>query len=72
MVNTYYQKHKEKLRKGARERISKSFWRRKKGEKSLKTDIKIFLKKKNKTGVSIILKVIKIFLRNKSKSKLST
>ena len=34
-------------------------------------DIKIFLKKKKKKSVSILMNVIRIFPRNKSKRKLS-
>ena len=46
MVNNYYQKHKERLRKEARERSFKTFLKKKKikYEKRLKKDIKILLK----------------------------
>ena len=40
-------------------------------DKRPKTDIKIFLKKKKKESVSIIVNVTRIVLKNKSESKLS-
>ena len=46
MVHTYYQKHKEKLPKEARERYQN--FQKKKGKKRPETDNKIFLKKKKK------------------------
>ena len=49
MVNKYYQKHKERLRK---EHVKV------KGEKRSEIGIKIFLKKENKTNVSIRKNII--------------
>ena len=47
MVNRYYQKHKERLQIKARERYQNLSEKKKiKGEKRLKKDIKILLKKK--------------------------
>ena len=47
MANKYYQKNKEKLRKEARERYQNlSEEEKEKRQKRLKTDIKIFPKKK--------------------------
>ena len=40
-------------------------------DKRPKTDIKIFLKKKKKESVSIIVNVTRIVLKNKRESKLS-
>ena len=58
VVNNYYQKHKEKLWKEARERYQNLSEKKKiKDEKRLQKDIKILLKKKKKKGVSIIRKV---------------
>ena len=46
MVNEYYQKHKEKFQKEAREKCQNLYEEEKeKGEKRPETDIKIFLKK---------------------------
>ena len=63
MVNKYYQKHKERLRKKHVQYI-KIFLKKKKtkGEKKLEKDITILLKKKKKKGVSIIRNVCKIYL----------
>ena len=70
MVNKYYQKHKEKLQKEAHEWHQNLLEEEKeKGEKELKTDIKIFLKRKKKKIVSIIMNVIRIFLMNLSEEK---
>ena len=52
MVNKY-QKHKERLRKEARERYQNLFEEEKKAKKGLRK-IKILLKKKKKKSVSII------------------
>ena len=73
MVNNYYQKYKEKLRKEIRERYQNlSVEKKEKGTERLRTNIKIFLKKKKKRTVSIInLNVTRIFLKNKSKGNLS-
>ena len=47
MVNKYYQKHKERLQREARERYQNSSEEQKtKGEKKPKKDIKILLRKK--------------------------
>ena len=46
MVNKYYQKHKERLQKEARERYQNFSEKEKKGGKRSEMDIKIFLKKK--------------------------
>ena len=49
MVNNYYQKHKERLRKEARERYQNLSEEEKiKGEKRLEKDIKMLLMKKKK------------------------
>ena len=72
MVNNYYQKYKEKLRKKVRERYQNLSEENKKVAERLKTNIKIFVKKKKKRTDSIInLNVTRIFLKNKSKGKLS-
>ena len=53
MVNKYYKKNKEKLRKETRERYQNlSEEEKEKDERRLETDIKIFLKKKRKTELS--------------------
>ena len=63
MTNHFYQKHKERLQKKARERYQNlSEEEKTKGEKRFQKDIKILLKMKKKKGV------IRIFLRSKSKS----
>ena len=63
MVNKYYQKHKEKLQKEARERYQNHSEEEKtKGEKKLEKGLKILLKKKKKKGVSIIRNVSKRYL----------
>ena len=63
MVNKYYQKHKEKLRKEALERYQNfSEEEKKKGKKGPETDIKIFLKRKKKKSVSTIVNVIRILV----------
>ena len=63
MTNHFYQKHKERLQKKARERYQNlSKEEKTKGEKRLQKDIKILLKMKKKKGV------VRIFLRSKSKS----
>ena len=63
MVNNYYQKHKERLRKEVRERYKNLPKKKKeKGEKRPEKDIKISLKKKNKKGVSIIRNVSRSYL----------
>ena len=64
MTTNYYQKDKEKIRKEARERYPKLSEEEKKDEKSSEKDIKIFLKKKKKKSISIIMNIIRIFLRN--------
>ena len=72
MVNNYYQKYKEKLRKKVRERYQNLSEENKKVAERLKTNIKIFVKKKKKRTDSIInLNVTRIFLKNKSKGNLS-
>ena len=59
MVNKYYQKHKERLQKEARERYQNFSEKEKKGGKMSEMDIKIFLKKNNnKNYVSIWGKII--------------
>ena len=64
MVNKYYQKHKERLRKETRERYQNlSEDEQDKKQKKLEKDINILLKKKKKKGNS--------FIRNVSKSYLS-
>ena len=63
MVNKYYQKHKERLRKEARaiyQNLSEE--EKDKRQKKLEKDITILLKKKKKKGVSIIRNVCKIYL----------
>ena len=63
MVNNYYQKHKERLRKEARERYKNLLKEKKeKGEKRPEKDIKISFKKKNKKGISIIRNVTRSYL----------
>ena len=63
MVNKYYQKHKPRLRKEARERYQNlSKEEKDKRQKRPEKDIKILLKKKKKKGVSIIRNVSKIYL----------
>ena len=53
MVNKYYKKNKEKLQKEAHERYQNlPEGEKQKRQKRLKTDIKIFLKKKQKVSVS--------------------
>ena len=53
MVNKYYKKNKEKLRKETRERYQNlSEEEKEKDERRLETDIKIFLKKKSKRELS--------------------
>ena len=47
MVNKYYQKHKERLQKEARERYQNFSGKEKKSGKRSEMDIKIFLKKNN-------------------------
>ena len=64
MTTNHYQKDKEKIRKEARERYPKLSEEEKKDEKSSEKDIKIFLKKKKKKSISIIMNIIRIFLRN--------
>ena len=50
MVNKYYQKHKETIRRKARERFQNLFEEKNiKGEKKSETDIKISPKKKKTT-----------------------
>ena len=64
MVNKYYQKHKERLRKETPERYQNlSEEEKDKKQKKLEKDINILLKKKKKKGNS--------FIRNVSKSYLS-
>ena len=72
VIKKYDQKLKEKLQNETRERYQ-NFLKNKqtKGKKRFETDIKIFLKEKEKNIVSIIVSVSKIFLRKKIKSKLS-
>ena len=63
MVNKYYQKHKENLRKEAPERYQNlSEEEKDKGKKRLEKDVKILLKKKKKKGVSIIRNVSRSYL----------
>ena len=63
MVNKYYQKHTERLRKEACEDI-KIFLKKKKTKSAnmLEKGIKSLLKKKKKKGVSIIKNVSKSYL----------
>ena len=72
MTTNYYKKHKEKLGKEVCEE-NQILSEEEKDKRQIRpeTDIKIFLKKKKKKGLSIIVNVIRIFLKNKSKSKLS-
>ena len=54
LVNKYYQKFKERLRKAASEEYENLFEKkRKKVEKRYERDIKLSLKKKNKSCMSI-------------------
>ena len=53
VINKYYQKHKKRLRKEAREGYQ-SLSEEKKKDKRPQKDAKILLKKKNKKGISII------------------
>ena len=53
VINKYYQKHKKRLRKEAREGYQ-SLSEEKKKDKRPQKDVKILLKKKNKKGISII------------------
>ena len=53
VINKYYQKHKKRLRKEAREGYQ-SLSEEKKKDKRRQKDVKILLKKKNKKGISII------------------
>ena len=63
MLNKYYQKNKERLRKEARERYQNLLKNKTiKGEKSLEKDIKILQKNKKKKGVSIIKNVKRTYL----------
>ena len=63
MVNKYYQKHKERLQKEARERYQNFLKKKnKKGKKRPEKDIKILLKRKKKKGVSIIKNVSRSYL----------
>ena len=64
MKNNYYQKHKEKLRKEAREiyQIKRKDKKGAKRKKRLEADIKIFLKNKKKKSVSIIRNVSRSYL----------
>ena len=53
MVNKYYKKQRIASKRSTG-KVPKSFWRRKKkDEKTLETDIKIYLEKKNKRKLSI-------------------
>ena len=63
MVNKYYQKTKEKLRKEACETYENlSEEEKTKGKKRLEKDIKMLRKKNKKKGVSILRKVSKSYL----------
>ena len=64
MVNKYYQKHKEKLRKEARERHQNlSEENKRKSINMLVSGIEIFLKKKKKGNVNMVVNKIRIFYR---------
>ena len=65
MANKYYQKHKERLQKEARERYQKK--KKIKGEKRLEKDIKNLLKKKKLYGKKMLEKGNKILLKTKMK-----
>ena len=57
MVNKYYQKHKETIRRKARERFQNLFEEKNiKGEKKSETDIKISPKKKKQQKLSECMK----------------
>ena len=51
MINKYYQKHKERLQKEARERYQNLSKEEKRQKKKLDKDINILLKKKKKASV---------------------
>ena len=53
VINKYYQKHKKRLQKEAREGYQ-SLSEEEKKDKRPQKDVKILLKKKNKKGISII------------------
>ena len=64
MVNKYYQKHKEKLRKEARERHQNfSEENKRKSVNMLVSGIEIFLRKKKKGNVNMVVNNIRIFYR---------
>ena len=73
MTINYYQKHKEKLRKEARERHQNlSEEEKEKRQKNAQGRYENLSEEENeKKSAIIIVNVIRIFLRNKSKSKLS-
>ena len=62
MVNKYYQKHKEKLRKEAHERYQNlSEEEKTKSINMLISGIEIFLEKKKKRNLNMVVKDIRIF-----------
>ena len=61
MVIKYYQKHKEKIRKEARERY-KNLSEEEKDKRQKKNDIKSLLKKKKKKGLNIFRNVRRSYL----------
>ena len=72
MVNNYYQKHKEKLRKEGRERYQNLFEEEKEKRRKKAADRYQNLSEEQKEKrVRIIVNIIRSFLKNKSKSKLS-
>ena len=73
MTINYYQKHKEKLRKEARERHQNlSEEEKEKRQKNAQGRYENLSEEENeKKSAIIIVNVTRIFLRNKSKSKLS-
>ena len=69
MTNNNYQKHKERLRKEAREKYQ-NLSEEKKKQKAKKGSRKIsnfYCRQKRKKSISIIVNVTKIFLRNKKR-----
>ena len=66
MPNKYYKKNKGKLQKEAHER-----YRNQKSEKKARERYKVFLKKKKKKSVRIIVNVMKILLEIENKNQSS-
>ena len=73
MTNNYYQKHKEKLQKEAREKYQNlsEEEKDKRGKKARDRYQNLSEEEKEKKSISIIMNIIRIFLRNKSKNKFS-